>query len=155
MSEALNPNSVDALLADFEAPSTFTINLPGDRVWTIKGLGTYAEKRRYDQAKEKWVSDIVSQHNAYLKSSDLNAIAIPAFRDHVNVLDRANLEAAYDLANRVIEPKFDYVGALRLCAAPALVAVFVDQLTYGSAMFLIRLKAELLESAGKDSSATP
>ena len=147
-------NSVDALLAEFEAPDTFEVNLPGNRTWTIKGLGTYADKRRYDDAKTKWVNDMVAQHNAYLKTSDLNAIAVPAFRDHVNLMHRDNLEAAYDLVNRVQNPTFDYVSALRLCAAPQLIAVFIDQLSYGSAKFLIELRSKLFESVGKGSPET-
>jgi hypothetical protein len=147
-------NLIDDLLADFEALETFTIELPGNRVWKVKGLGTYAEKAAYDRAKTRWVNDVVAQHNAYLKSQDINAIAIPALRPLVNLIHRENLEAAYDLVNRLIEPRFDYAEALQLCKAPALIQKFADELTFGNAKFLFDLRSKLYEEAGKDSSPT-
>lgn len=153
---------VDGLLSDFGAPATFDLALPLGHTWTVKGFETYAEQRRYNEAKARWVNEMVAAHNAYTKSKDLNAIPIPAFRDLVNLMERENLEAAYDLFNRVVKAVsasgekhgFTPAEALALTQAPQLVAKFTDELTYHTAHFLANLRNEALLELGKDSSAT-
>ena len=163
-SKVTEQSYVDGLLSSFGAPVTFELALPLGHTWTVKGFRTYAEQRRYNEAKTQWVNEMVAAHNAYVKSKDLNAIPVPAFRDLVNLMDRENLEAAYDLFSRVIaavnsdamEVKhgFTPAEALTITQAPQLVTKFIDELTYHTAHFLVDVRNGAYLELGKDSSAT-
>jgi len=167
-SKVTEQSYVDGLLSSFGAPVTFKLALPLGHTWTVKGFRTYAEQRRYNEAKAQWVNEMVAAHNAYVKSKDLNAIPVPAFRDLVNLMERENLEAAYDLFSRVIEAKqtiitdpdseptvtikhgFSPAESLILSQAPQLVTKFIDELTYHTAHFLVNVRNGAYIELGKD-----
>lgn len=147
-------DSVEGILSEWEAPETFEIPL-GERRWTIRGFKTYAEQKRHEDAKAKWVNEMVASHNAYTLSKDLNSIPVPAFRELVNLMERENLEAAYDLFTRVVAPRrFEPAEALKLTKAPQLIVRFVGELTYGSTVFLLNARNKAYLELGKGSSGT-
>jgi hypothetical protein len=148
MTQEQTSNAITAneLLEKFGAPKTFSFELPDAGTWTVRGIATYAEKRKHEAAKTKWVSDMLAQARLQAKNGDgLLAVFVP----HLNLMVEENLTAAYEISHRVISPQFSPVDALRLCEAPALVQNIMDQMTWGSANFLLQLKAELYEDAGK------
>lgn len=152
VTEQVADNSIKGLLGDFGAPATFEINLPGPRKWTVRGFKTYAEQRRYNEAKASWVDGEILKCNNARRTGDLGPLG--GARDLIEIMDRENLEAAYDLSYRLLDPRFEPYEALKLTQAPQLVAKFVDELTYGTAHFLLKARNEAYLELGKGSSGT-
>jgi hypothetical protein len=96
----------------------------------------------------------MSAKNAAIKKGDDDLLPVP-YRSVSELIDTVNLEAAFEIHSRVIGPEvFGPVEALQLCAAPQLVSYLLDQMTWGSANFLLELKAAMYAEAGKGSAAT-
>jgi len=142
------------LVAKYGAPASFEIELPDSSKWMIKGHATFSAQRAHNEAKEKFVKDLLGAKDAATKAQNNDLLPLP-YRSVSELIDRVNLEAAFEIHSRVIAPEvFGPVEALQLCAAPQLVSYLLDQMTWGSANFLLELKAAMYAEAGKGSAAT-
>jgi hypothetical protein len=140
--------SVDGLLATFGAPATFDIKLPNGGVLVCRGFGSYAEKRQFEKDRDLFVQKRVAEANGARKSQD--PILAGPYADYLELMIEDNLAAAFTIHRTCVSPVFEPIEALRLTAAPAFAAYFMDQLSWNASNFLLSIKNELYGAAKKD-----
>lgn len=141
--------SVDSLLAEFGAPETFDIKLPNGAVLKFQGFGTYAEKKAFQKEKAAWVKQLADAKNAAVKASNNDLLPGP-FREFGDLLSPENLDAAYTIHRLCVSPGFTPVEAVKLTRAHQLISYIMDDLTWNSANYLVKAKAEAYGEAKKD-----
>jgi len=149
ITEVIPDLSVESLLADFAAPATFDIALPNGAVLKCRGFGSYAEKKAFEREQSAFVKDQMKAKVAAIKGNDHDLLS-PPYRPYFDLINEDNLVAAFTIHRVCVAPALSPIDALRLCAAPQLIAYFMDQWTWNASNFLLKLKNDLYNDAKKD-----
>lgn len=141
--------SVEGLLAMYEAPDTFEIPLPAGGAMIIRSPRTYSDRRKFHKERAEFVVGLMKAKQAAVKECNEDLVPVP-FRHLSDLLNEDNLAAAFTLHRYAVNPTYSPVDALTLCRAGGLMDWIEEQISYGQAAFLQKLKEKQYEESGKD-----